>query len=1302
MNAVDAVADYVRDAAFTTLNRFVALKMLEARELVQECITKGEQSAGYREFCGMAPGIALLPDAAGYRLYIESLFDEFATEIKVLFDRQDAASVLWPKRQAFESLLDVLNDRELESVWGEDETIGWFYQFFNLSEERRAMREISAAPRNRRELAIRNQFFTPKYVVEFLTDNTLGRVWYEMCNGRTRLVELCYYMVRRPDEALKQRERKDPRDLRVLDPACGSGHFLLYAFTLLITIYDEAWHDPHGSDIPSQASGKSLREEYSDLTALRRALPELILRHNLHGVDIDPRCAQIAQLALWMRAQRAYSDLGIDRTERLPIRRANIVVAEPMPGDESLRKEFLSRLGDQDLADHFEALVKTMKLAGDLGLLLPLETAMRGNTLIGHTGHLFAPTDNQIRSVLDRFAQEAVAQQRTARRLFADDAIAGMGLLEIAEKRFDVVLMNPPFGDCTAAGKPLLFEMFGRERIDIGGCFISRFIDRLEPDGRLGVIANRTLLFAATLDEWRTARLSGVTTVVDLGHGVLDALVETAAFTLGSKPAEMTMFVGALDAAAKEEYLSASIIGVRAGETSNLRKVSDFNALYGAPFAYWAPSSLIASISRLRPAEAIGGIARQGLATCDNFRFLRLAAELPADPCGWSPLTKGGEYQPFWAEVPLRVRWEDNGRELKAHLDDVHGQWSRVIQSTNLYGIPGATYSERTASSVSLRVLPRGTIFDKKGPFVGAVTEELSLRVAIGLIGLSYTSPFRFLIETAVGLRDGTTSGSAARDYLPSIIQRLPWPELSEEDWSQVELNTRSAIAAARDLSSSEESSQFWHEPLRWSRFSSLAGLATARLARWSALQGCIYAAGEKLEKMSEAATGISDDVDKQAIQSVAGGTVFSYPRHRINDLRGLQELMDLPADQLIAKLVSTGSAHSTIYKKGYWGDRSLELVCHLWQIHPASVLEALEGASASPEWMKATAWRILSSAMGFAFGRIENHTFFLDTREIVPPDLFTAPRIDLRTRNSGARAILVDDPGHEADVVSQVGNAIVSNFHSDAPDEIVRELSRSQGTTFRVLIATSFFGRHLTEYSDFRRDAPVYWQLATPSGSYSAWIYLHALTKDTLYKVQHDFVAQKFAHEERRLTSIRSEYGTNPTAPDRKAINAQESFVDELRTFLDEVKRVAPLWSPQLDDGVLINASILWRLLPQDKAWQAKLKSTWNAVCLGDFDWSHLAMHLWPERVIPKCATDRSLAIAHDLEDVFWVMGDYGKWEARPFPTRPIEELVLERTSTAVKAALKSLLEAPTANSNGGRRRGGRSATRVANGGIS
>ena len=206
MKPAEAVADYIRDAAFTALNRFVALKMLEARELVQECISRGDGSSGFAEFCGLAPSVKTA-DGSGYRLYIESIFDELSTEVKVLFDRRDAASVLWPKKATFDELLAILNADELKGVWSEDETIGWVYQFFNSGEEREKMRDESQAPRNSRELAIRNQFFTPQYVVQFLCDNTLGRIWYEMRKGDTRLADFCEYMVKPARRRVSQRRK---------------------------------------------------------------------------------------------------------------------------------------------------------------------------------------------------------------------------------------------------------------------------------------------------------------------------------------------------------------------------------------------------------------------------------------------------------------------------------------------------------------------------------------------------------------------------------------------------------------------------------------------------------------------------------------------------------------------------------------------------------------------------------------------------------------------------------------------------------------------------------------------------------------------------------------------------------------------------------------------------------------------------------------------------------------------------------------------------------------------------------------
>jgi hypothetical protein len=162
-----------------------------------------------------------------------------------------------------------------------------------------------------------------------------------------------------------------------------------------------------------------------------------VLAHNLHGVDIDPRCAQIAQLALWMRAQKAYRDFGIGRAERAQIRRSNIVVAEPLVADDQIAKEFVAKLGDAELGRVFTSLVESLSLAGDLGLLLRVEQLVARTGEAGQTGDLFAPPEERIRAALDRFVREEASATNTRRRLFADDAAHGVALLTIAEKKFD-------------------------------------------------------------------------------------------------------------------------------------------------------------------------------------------------------------------------------------------------------------------------------------------------------------------------------------------------------------------------------------------------------------------------------------------------------------------------------------------------------------------------------------------------------------------------------------------------------------------------------------------------------------------------------------------------------------------------------------------------------------------------------------------------------------------------------------------------------------------------------------------------
>jgi hypothetical protein len=326
----------------------------------------------------------------------------------------------------------------------------------------------------------------------------------------------------------------------------------------------------------------------------------------------------------------------------------------------------------------------------------------------------------------------------------------------------------------------------------------------------------------------------------------------------------------------------------------------------------------------------------------------------------------------------------------------------------------------------------------------------------------------------------------------------------------------------------------------------------------------------------------------------------------------------------------------------------------------------------------------LLSWLVGVAYGRFDPRLVIGERqlphlREPFEPLPSRSPAMYPEGEEPAERPdILVDDEGHPKDLTAHVQHW-AEQVGLELPADV------------RPWLARAFSPVHIKMYSKSRRKAPIYWQLATSSASYSIWLYIHVFTKDTLFRVQNDYVTPKLVHEERQIETLRAEAGSDSVAAQRKAIETQQAFVEELRAFLDEVKRVAPLWNPNLDDGVIINFAPLWRLVPHHKPWQKELKSTWDALCAGKYDWAHLGMYLWPERVVPKCAGDRSLAIAHGLEDVFWYQDDDEKWKPREAPTKPIDALVNERTSPAVKAALKSLLEAPEAAGGARRARRGR-----------
>ena len=372
-----------------------------ASQKFREAVSRGVNSNGVKFYLADHPDDERLFNTGhqdiAYRHFLDWLGGLLSEEIGVLFNPNDPANRLYPRRRCSTMSSPCINDEELAEIWTQDETIGWVYQYFTPKELRDQARKESQAPRNSYELAFRNQFFTPRYVVEFLTDNTLGRIWYEMRKGDTKLKDQCRYMVRRPteiflaegqqppkdaaegrddlsqEELLKlpvyipHRPKKDPRELKILDPACGSGHFLLYCFDLLLTIYEEAYDDP---DL-----GPALQKDYPTLDDLKKDVPGLILRttsrhrHRPAGHP-DRRARPLAPLPAGLSGDGAEEGPAQDHQVELRLCRAD---ARRGAHAQGVRGQLEPKL----LGQLVEVVFDKMKLAGEAGSLLKIEEEIR-------------------------------------------------------------------------------------------------------------------------------------------------------------------------------------------------------------------------------------------------------------------------------------------------------------------------------------------------------------------------------------------------------------------------------------------------------------------------------------------------------------------------------------------------------------------------------------------------------------------------------------------------------------------------------------------------------------------------------------------------------------------------------------------------------------------------------------------------------------------------------------------------------------------------------------------------------------
>jgi hypothetical protein len=1279
----EAVGRLSREQAFTVLNRLAALRMAEERGIVLECVRGGLNSEGFELFLQTA-GNAFGDRYNAYRAYLLTLFDELAIDLGVLFGRWDTSGLLFPRQDALVAILSELNGtgsaaaREeittetFNAIWSEDETIGWIYQYYNDPAERKKMRDESSAPRNSRELAVRNQFFTPRYVVEFLTDNTLGRIWYEMTKGQTQLKEQCRYLVRRPteiflnegeatnnneepgtknqelsqEELLRQpahiphRPLKDPRTILMLDPACGSMHFGLYAFDLFEVIYDEAWalEEKLGADALSRAPGmKSLHATYAGKDAFLKDMPRLIIEHNLHGIDIDPRCAQIAGLSLWLRAQKAWQRLGLAPAERPAIKRSNIVCAEPMPGEKELLREFVER--EFPAAERavclrlLEAIFDKMQLAGEAGSLLKieeevrsaieeardawqklatkppelftttelnqlstapeltgLEQAVHSSFLIPHSAlaeDFWERIEERIYAALRDYAEQAENGGGFQRRLFAEDAARGFAFIDVCRKRYDVAVMNPPFGDPPRGIIDVLDRSYTDGKWDLATAFVTRATQLCEKGASVGVISTRIPLFTISFESWRKnlfVENGNLLLMADLGGGILDgAMVETAAYCVGvgRRDAE-TVFIPVYSSEAGNASLTAR-------ERWIVDRVASFEAIPGFPLAYWLPREFLNLFQKHQPFEPKHGRVCQGLGTTDDFRFCRVRFEVPATLLGvysakehadsgqWIPYVKGENFAPYYDDYPLTVNWRYNGVEVKEFNRMRYGSASRNVKSEDAYGRSGLVFPRRTRRFVP-RFYPEGMIFSVGGQ---SMLPDLNQLLILGFSGTSIAAT---LVKAMLGRVD------IDPQFEVGVIKRLPIPDLTPCAEQIVSAVRKAVISTCHALQFDETAATF-RFPLH-------------------AFEGaCVRTSAQGLREFlaSEKVTMLEAHGDIETVVSRQLRLSESASRYALTDFDLNRESLWECDEQVVETSLISYLVGTTFGR---------------WDIRYAT------GEQAAPELPDPFAPLPVCPP-----GQFQNAQGLPARPEDVPA------AYPVRIPWDG---ILVDEPNHPLDLerrVREVIEIIWSGKKGGPTAEVIEQEAceilgvKSLRDYFRK--PAGFFADHLKRYSKSRRQAPIYWPLSTASGSYTLWIYYHRLTPDTLYKSLQQFVEPKIKDVEQEIHRLRIMLGSDEGgSKERKQLDTAESLLNELREMHTILTRWAPRWKPNLNDGVLITAAPLWELF-RFPAWRNKVQQCWRELDRGDYDWAHLAYTLWPDRVREKCKKDRSLAIAHGLEEI-------------------------------------------------------------------
>lgn len=669
---------------------------------------------------------------AAYGELLVAVCDHYAEAMPYLFGEAAASSLVMPRGLLAEDsiltrIVKEMDDEECETV----EVLGWLYQFYVA--ERKAEFNASGDKATADDIAPATQLFTPDWIVKYLVENSLGRLWM-LNNPGSALADKMEYYIAPEGETEDFIKVYSPEELTMCDPACGSGHILVYAFDLLFEIYQGEGYFPE--DIPA-----------------------LILQNNLFGMEIDGRAAEIAKFALEMKAREkdtSFFDKHID---------ANVTVLEPVAFEPGMLEGAGPIASATELLDAFEHMTEV------------------GSLYVSAPGDLVA-VDNAIAS----FSEDDLLGACMIKKLRTMKDV-----LEALSRRVDCVVANPPYmgsSSFNAWVSDRFKRLYPNEKGDLCTCFIKRGLSLAKSNGYLAMITMQSWMFEASYEKMRKQTLSklyfcsllqlGIKAFKDIGNDV----VQTCAFALCNTTSDGNKFIAVkLDELKNYEQKQEGFFD------KSLRyciDISEIRSIPGMPFSsYWAPRELLDAWNCCSYIEEFGTYTGSQNVTGKNEVYVRLHWEVPCSLIGesyWVPYAKGGNFRRYYGNILHVVDWRLPARDFYST------NASSNLLDSSLWFKEGITYSAVTSRGTGFRYLPKGCVFDKGGASIITSTNLFNL---LAILNSRIAKLLFEVLNPSVNLQVRDIKALPIRipddDQMSDACRQLTY--IAQDDWDDSEIS---------------------------------------------------------------------------------------------------------------------------------------------------------------------------------------------------------------------------------------------------------------------------------------------------------------------------------------------------------------------------------------------------------------------------------------------------------------------------------------------------------------------------------